>query len=66
MSVRIYPVTRTCLECDDYTVKINGEKLDLTQRVSRHTHLTGDGRGISGRLNRQSWLISCLSPLMGR
>lgn len=37
MSVRIYPVTRTCLECDDYTVKINGEKLDLdTARVSAY------------------------------
>ena len=37
MSVRIYPVTRTCLACDDYTVIINGEKLDLdTARVSAY------------------------------
>ena len=37
MSVRIYPVAQTVLQCEDYIVKLNGKKLPLdTARVSAY------------------------------
>lgn len=60
MSFKIYPVTKTEISCDDYSVKINGEEVKLnTARVSAcpfNRRWPGHQRGME-----QSELINFLS-----